>query len=619
MMERVIATPDRGSSPPSGGPEGREDEAASPAPMRRGWARAAIRGVVRPAPLPVWIAAGLLFLVGTAWAVVTPATRAPDEVHHLNSVLRIADGEGWPRPGDGRLFPGIRDLRDLSGATDEGLRTSIPGSINPAPDAVPWTSLPPTPAADRPTLAALQAVPGTSPGVDHMTQHPPGYYAFAAAVVRLADAQDWRYDHALLLLRVLTGLTIALSVPICVYTATRDLTGRESVARSAAFLPLLIPQLGFIGGAVTNDGVTIATAAVLTAVLVRVMSAGPSLGRLTAAAVAAGLVCWTKGTALTILPLIPLALAVAHLRFTSGTTARRLLLALRDSVLALGLAFVLGGWWWALNLLRYGRLQPAGFEVPVNEGRPVLSFGEFLGQFGSRISQSFFGYVGLMEAPLALVLTSSLTWGFLALAVLGLMSRRRIAERAALLSTILLSVGALFASVYSAHLETHNYPGLQGRYLFVLLTPVLVLVAAGGARLARLVRLPAGSAVLLVAVLGVAVATAGLLSGFTLFYLPEAESIGFAVDLFLGRAPVRWPTMVVLGVAVMALLLLLAYAEGRAARRIGAGRPVAPSRSAVAAAPAEPPEDVSGPFPPAVVDGSPERVPTSAVPPVTRC
>ncbi len=40
----------------------------------------------------------LVVTVAACWAVLTPAFRAPDEPQHLNSVLRLAYGGGWPPP-----------------------------------------------------------------------------------------------------------------------------------------------------------------------------------------------------------------------------------------------------------------------------------------------------------------------------------------------------------------------------------------------------------------------------------------------------------------------------------------------------------------------------------------
>jgi len=514
-------------------------------------------------PVAVWLAAGLLLLMTMAWAVLTPGTRAPDEVQHVNSILRLAEGGGWPEPGDGRMQREVLDLTNLSGATHDGKRTFLPGSVNRTPDAPLWTSFTPTGVNDRKSLAELDKGGPPTDQLDQMTQHPPGYYAVTAVIFKALDVVDWRYDRALFFLRFLTGLTIAASLPFALWSATRDLTGRRSVAQAAAFLPLLIPQLGFIGGAVTNDGLAIAAAAVLAAVLVRLMTAGPSTRRLVAVAVATGATFWTKGTALTLIPAVPVALAVAHHRFGDRRPKAFLWRWVRDSALVLGASFALGGWWWALNLLRYGRVQPSAYEAPTLKGAPVLSLGDFTDVFERRVSSSFIGDIGLLEAPMPAALTTGLSICFLVLMAVGLVSRRRVGERVVFFLDFALTLGVLFATTYAGHRITHNLPGLQGRYLFVTLVPILVLVAVGLDRVVRLVRLPSRSLLVLVPLMGAAVSSAGLLIGFRKYYLPTDWSIGHAFDLFLGWAPWSWMPLGLMAAAAVGLLLALAYTIGR--------------------------------------------------------
>jgi hypothetical protein len=535
--------------------------ASGPPAARRSWGR--LRDAAPP--VPVWVAAALLLLVTMLWAAITPGTRAPDEVQHLNSILRLADGGGWPEPGDAGMEREVLDVRDLSGATRDGRRTFVPGSVNRTPTGILFPDLPPTGVDDRVSLAELDDGTPPTDQIDQMTQHPPGYYAVTAVLFEAANAEHWRYDRALFFLRFLTGLAIAASVPFCLYLTTRDLTGRRSTAQAAAFLPLLIPQLGFVGGAVTNDGLTIAMASVLVTAMVRLMTAGPAVRRLLFVAVAAGAVCWTKGTGLTLIPAVPIAIAVAHRRFADGEGPRRWgLRFLRDATWVSGLAFVLGGWWWGLNIVRYGKVQPSGYETPSVDA-PVLSFVDFFEVFRRRISASFFGDIGLLEAPFPETLTRGLTLALLALLVVGLWSRRRMGERVVLLATILLTFGVLLGTTYGAHRVTHNLPGLQGRYLFVLLVPLLALVAVGLDRLVRLVRIPARWLLVAVPVVGLAVAAAGLLLGFETYYLVEGQSVGRALDVYLGWAAWSWAVMAALVAAAVLACCVLAYALGREA------------------------------------------------------
>jgi 4-amino-4-deoxy-L-arabinose transferase-like glycosyltransferase len=512
-------------------------------------------------PAAVLVASGLLFVVCLMWAVMTPGTRAPDELQHLNSIVRLADGGGWPEPGDARVLTGVLETRDLAGATVDGQRTFLPGSVNAQPGAPMFADLEPPLGNDRTSLAQLDDG-SLSRGVDQMTQHPPGYYLASALAYKLVGAENWRFDRAIFFLRALTALTIAVSVPVCCYVATREITGRENAGRVAAFLPLFIPQLGFIGGAITNDGLAIAVAAVLTAALVKIMSSGPTFGRLALVAVSVGVGCLTKGTVLPLMAAVPLALFVAHFRRRASGRRGWWLRAIRDTVLTLGAAFVLGGWWWALNLVRYGTLQPAGMSTPTLD-RPALSASQFADIFQQRISASYFGDFGLLEAPMPLSFTRTMTYLFLALAAVALVSRHKIGERVMFLLMFGLTIGVLFMNTYGSHLLNHNLGGLQGRYLFVVLVPTLSLVAIGLYRIARLVRLPSVLLVLGTLVVGLGISAAGLLYGFRTYYLPAGQSLGTAVDRLIGWSAWSWPVMAMVPVLGVALLLLLAFSLGR--------------------------------------------------------
>jgi 4-amino-4-deoxy-L-arabinose transferase-like glycosyltransferase len=525
-------------------------------------ASSALRRVRSSAPpVAVLVASGLLFVVCLMWAVMTPGTRAPDELQHLNSIIRLADGGGWPEPGDARVLTGVLESRDLAGATLDGERTFLPGSVNARPGSPMFADLPPTAGDERDSFAELDDG-SLSRGVDQMTQHPPGYYAVTALAYKIVGAEDWRFDRAIFFLRVLTALTIAVSVPVCCYVAARELTGRESVGRMAAFLPLFIPQLGFIGGAVTNDGMAIAVAAVLAAALVKITSSGPTFGRLALVAVTVGVGCLTKGTVLPLMAAVPLALGIARFRARHAGPRAWWFLGARDTVLTLGAAFVLGGWWWALNLVRYGTLQPAGMSTPTLD-RPALSISDFADVFQRRISASYFGDFGLLEAPMPLSFTRAMTYLFLVLGVVALWSRRRLGERVVFLVMIGLTAGVLFMNTYGSHLLNHNLGGLQGRYLFVVLVPTLTLVAIGLYRIARLVRIPSSFLVLPTLAAGLAISAAGLLFGFQTYYLPTGQSWGDALDRLLGWSAWSPPVMATVPALGLALLLLLAYSLGR--------------------------------------------------------
>jgi hypothetical protein len=159
--------------------------------------------------------------------------------------------------------------------------------------------------------------------------------------------------------------------------------------------------------------------------------------------------------------------------------------------------------------------------------------------------------------------TYTLTVLFLALMVVGLWSRRHLGDRAVFLLGIGLTVGILLGTTYAGHKVTHTFPGLQGRYLYVLLVPMLVLIAIGLDRLVRLVRLRSRVLMYLVPAAGLAVTGAGLLMGFQLYYLEPGQSVGRALDIFLGWAPWAWWVVAAMVAAMVACALVLAFSLGR--------------------------------------------------------
>jgi hypothetical protein len=416
---------------------------------------------MRLMPMPVALASVLLFLVCVIWAVVTPDFRTPDEVAHVNSVVRVAEGGGWPRPGDAYMQDEVLDAYALAHAAD---RYPLSRFVPPAPPAQPvqppqsralplFTDVQPTPVSARESFHSL-ADGVLGPQRDQMTLHPPLYYYAAAAVYNLYDAGDSRYDRAIFLLRVFTALSVALTVPVCCYVATRELTGRESLGKVAAFVPLLIPQLHFVSGAVQNDGFSIASSSVVWAVAIAIMASGPSRRRLVVLTLALAAACLSKATALSLLPIVPVVLAIAYRRRSRGRSLRTWAWPwLGATAGTLAATFALGGWWWVVNLVRYGTLQPGGDGLRVLTG-PVLSRLEFLRVFLIRLRWTAFGEVGVKQPEAFATLTLVLAVLFTCLVLTGLLFRQRWPERLVMAGGISCTLVLLFNQAYSGHLAT---------------------------------------------------------------------------------------------------------------------------------------------------------------------
>jgi hypothetical protein len=200
--------------------------------------------MTRLVPPSVWLASVLLFLASLMWSAVTPGFQTPDELQHTNSVVRLAEGGGWPRPGDVLVEDETLDAQELAGAVVGGRYFTFPRGDEPIrPEAPYFANVTPTAVDDRLSFRELDDGPVDQGPIDQMTQHPRGYYGVAAAVYDVLRAGDWRYDRAMFLIRALTALMVAATVPVCCYIAARELSGRTSVGQVAAFVPLLIPQI----------------------------------------------------------------------------------------------------------------------------------------------------------------------------------------------------------------------------------------------------------------------------------------------------------------------------------------------------------------------------------------
>src|SRR3982750_777157 len=80
-------------------------------PVRNGVA-VRLRSVGSPV---AWAATVVFVATMVLWTIVTPAFRSPDEPQHVNSVLRLAEGGGWPAPGEAFVLPEVLRAKTLIG------------------------------------------------------------------------------------------------------------------------------------------------------------------------------------------------------------------------------------------------------------------------------------------------------------------------------------------------------------------------------------------------------------------------------------------------------------------------------------------------------------------------
>lgn len=505
----------------------------------------------------------LVTLTGVLWAVLTPAFRAPDEPQHVNSVLRLAYGGGWPAAGQALVGPAVDAARDQA-----ALETDLPGRHFDREDVPPFVAVTPVPDRDRPVVGADNAtadpVPaGTSTrhlpktAVDQMTQHPPLYYAAAALALRASGLAEARWDHQLLALR-LFDVALLLPVPLLAAGAARRLSGSRPAALGAASFTLFVPQAGHIMGSVTNDALVTLTGAAVAFLCVVVLGGDLRVRTAVGLGVLVGVGLLTKVMAVFALPMV----AAAYL-FAPGARTHRL----RGVLLAGAVALAVGGWWWLRNLLVLGTVQPVGIPDRFAPGEPAGTW-HFLRTGVTQLTRSFFGNFGWLELriPDAIFWTAALVVG--GLAVVGTV--RRGAARPALVALLLLPAAlwcAVLANAWPGYQETGLVIAVQGRYMFAALGALSVTTALGvlallGPRTSR--------AVPWVLAAACAAAASGLAYGFWGFYQGPTSSVADAAARWAGWSPLTGVQLVLLVGVLVAVAVAAVWACGRYARTAAA-------------------------------------------------
>ncbi len=502
---------------------------------------------------------------------MTPAFRAPDESQHVNSVLRLAEGGGWPAPGDARMLPEVLRARTVSGFTNKDTQTGnwnggnvLPGYVRVNPQLnlryfALFSGRSPAPIADRLPFNQLAPNHEASVQVDQMTQHPPLYYAVVAGVYRALGADDWRFDRALGLMR-LVSVAMVMWTPLLCWLTSRRLTGSIRVSNAACLLPLGVPQLAHIGASVTNDALVIALGGVGIAMISYLLTGARSSHFVLALGVVLGASCMTKATLLPMILTAFLAYGVVSVRSRRAESTRQSSVV-KFAMLG-GVTVALGGWWYVVDLLRYGTLMPAGYTVPIFDNQaPKMTLLAFTGPFLQKVGTSFWGSFGYLELPLApaVVVIATLVAALPLLAALSSAALR--SNFYVLLSLPLMSACYLFYTTYHLHLQYGSLPGLQGRYLFVGLVP---LAAAGATGLNALLMRQAATRRLflpIVALCAVGMALYGLFVAFNGFWVAGGASYAREFTRMTAWSP--YPTWLVVAVLAVCLAACVLVTTGR--------------------------------------------------------
>ncbi len=467
----------------------------------------------------------LLAGVLVVWALVAPAYRASDEPQHVSTTLRLAETGRFPAPGRALMDPSV--LASAKWVDYFGSSGRQAHDVRP-PDLL-----------DPPSMRALggPGVQRPATAVDQMTQHPPGYYLLLAGVVRALGLYDATPDGLVLGLRLASALLL-LPLPFLVLVLARQVGLRPTAAAAAAFVPAAWMQFVHASSTVNNGTLLVLATTVTATQLVPVASGDVRLRRALWLGAALSVALLTKGFALALLPLTLLAYLMAARRAGLGAAVRAGLLA--------ALATLPGSWWWVLNQVRYGTVQPKGGVVPAPSA-VVGPVSQWAHEFSATFLRTTWLALGWAEQrPAAWVyIVPTIVFGLLALVGTWVLRRRA----GAVLLLHLLWVGPAGIVAFGSLQEfssSGTVRAAQGRYVQTAVAAFVVLVVAALARwTALLVAMP-------LLVLGSAAACAWY--GLQTFWLP---AVGH--DPVWGRVVAIgtwWPagtTLVVTGAAVAAV------------------------------------------------------------------
>jgi len=408
---------------------------------------------------------GFFTLFALAYAFLTPPGEAPDEMPHLQYVDFVLHERRLPNRLTDHVYQDHHPplyytvaalaLR-LGQALDPRAVLDLPGPFAVHVDLS-------EPALDRRKLEA---------GLQHI---PPALHAELEAKANLKD-RHFRITRGHFLIVRLLSVLLGLATLVCVHrTAALLLPERWRGATIALALAATLPQFQFIAGVINCDIMAIFTGNLLLYLLARGLVGGillrPGFAIVAGLALALTLLAKMSGIAM----VIPVVAAYAYAGRAVGWRAAALPLGV-----SLGVALVAGGWWYALNAVRYGdpfmtAAQAATMGEQIHQ--PPLNAHYFAAYFFDT-TRSFFGRLGPFRIPIAD--WSFFVWvGLVGLGLAGILLRwergRPIPLPPGGGGAFLVLAAGLFATWLVVFRGNLTFYSSQGRYLY----PGLAAVSAG--------------------------------------------------------------------------------------------------------------------------------------------
>jgi 4-amino-4-deoxy-L-arabinose transferase-like glycosyltransferase len=409
--------------------------------------------LVRQHRAMVLILVGFLVL-GTVYSVVTPIFEASDELWHYPFVKHLADGGGLP----------VQDPQIEQPWRQEGSQPPLYYALGAL--AAFWI--------DTSDLAEVRWL---NPHADIGVETTDGNLN----MVVHSERERFPYQGTALavhIVRFLSALMGAGTV-LCTYLIALEVfPGQKALAAGAAAFNAFVPMFLFISGSVNNDNLTILFCSLTLLMLVRLLHSGglsgqtPNdqiskshwslvIGHWSLLGLVIGLGALSKASALGLLPLTALGLALSAWQRRAESALRRIAWLFGSFVTVLAVSFAVAGWWYLRNWVLYR--DPLGlntFVAIVGPRLPQPTLRQLSGEWEGFI-KTFWGLFGGVNVAME----PAMYWVLNALAILGLVG-------------LMVALGRTLFSRFKFHVSRDDSSLTTCYALLILLTwPIILFLA----------------------------------------------------------------------------------------------------------------------------------------------
>jgi hypothetical protein len=386
-------------------------------------------------------------ILGTVYSVVTPLFEASDELWHYPFVKHLANGRGLP----------VQDPRIEQPWRQEGSQPPLYYALGAL--ATFWID-----------TSDLEEVRYLNPHADIGVETADGNLN----MIIHSEREDFPYRGTALAVHIVRFLSVLMGAAtvLCTYLIALEVfPEQKTLAAGAAAFNAFVPMFLFISGSVNNDNLTILLCSFTLLILVRLIRTGRhseqmvndqlGFGVWALLGLIIGLGALSKASALGLLPLTALALALSAWRVRAESALRRIAWFFGSFVTVLAVSFAVAGWWYLRNWLLYR--DPLGLNTFVTIVGPRLhppTLRQLLGEWEGFVKTfwGLFGGVNVAMEPAAY-------WVLNALAILGLVG-------------LMIALGHALITRFTFHVSRDDSLLITRHSFLILLTwPIILFLA----------------------------------------------------------------------------------------------------------------------------------------------